>query len=60
MRKRQISRCYDVDVEYKGNANLYLTGQLTKNENVSKVFEKLALTGEVHFKIDERKIIVSP
>ena len=57
---RQISRWYDVDVEYKGNVNLHFTGQLTKNENVSKVFEKLALTGEVHFKIDGRKIIVSP
>lgn len=57
---RQISRWYDVDVEYKGNANLHFTGQLTRNENVSKVFEKLVLTGEVHFKIDGKRIIVSP
>ena len=57
---RQISRWYDVDVEYKGNANLHFTGQLTRNENVSKVFEKLALTGEVHFKIDGKRIIISP
>jgi transmembrane sensor len=56
---RQISRWYDVDIEYKGNVNLHFTGQLTKNENVSNVFEKLALTGEVHFKIEGRKIIVS-
>ena len=56
---RQISRWYNVDVEYHGNVNLHFTGQLTKNENVSKVFEKLALTGEVRFKIDGRKIIVS-
>lgn len=57
---RQIARWYDVDVEYKGNANLHFTGQLAKNENVSKVFEKLVLTGEVHFKIDGKRIIVSP
>ncbi|HEY9341582.1 MAG TPA: FecR domain-containing protein [Hanamia sp.] len=57
---RQISRWYDVDVEYRGNVNLHFTGQLTMNENVSKVFEKLELTGEVHFKIDGKKIIVSP
>lgn len=57
---RQISRWYDVDVEYKGNVNLHFTGQLTRNDNVSKVFEQLALTGEVHFKIDGKRIIVSP
>jgi ferric-dicitrate binding protein FerR (iron transport regulator) len=57
---RQISRWYDVDVVYNGNVNLHFTGQLTRNDNVSKVFEKLALTGEVHFKIDGKRIIVSP
>ncbi len=57
---RQIARWYDVDVEYVGEVNLHFTGQLTRNENVSKVFKELALTGEVHFKIDGKKIIVSP
>ena len=57
---RQISRWYDADIVYAGNVNLHFTGQLTRNENVSKVFEKLALTGEVHFKIEGKKIIVSP
>lgn len=57
---RQISRWYVVDVEYKGKVNLHFTGQLTRNEDVSSLFEKLALTGEVHFKIDGKKIIVSP
>ncbi|MGF2411970.1 FecR family protein [Ferruginibacter sp.] len=57
---RQISRWYDVDIEYRGNVNLHFTGQLTRNENVSKVFEALALTNEVHFKIEGKKIIVSP
>lgn len=56
---RQISRWYDVDVVYKGNANLHFTGQLTRNDNVSKVFEELVLTGEVHFKIEGKKIIVT-
>ncbi len=57
---RQISRWYDVDIEYKGNINLHFTGQLPRSINVSKVLEKLVLTGEVHFKIDGKKIIVSP
>lgn len=56
---RQISRWYDVDIVYKGNINLHFTGQLPRNSNVSKVFEKLALTGEVHFKLDGKTIIVS-
>ncbi len=56
---RQISRWYDVDIEYKGNADLHFTGQLTRSDNASKVFEKLALTGEVQFKVEGRKIIVS-
>lgn len=57
---RQISRWYDVDIVYNGNVNLHFTGQLPRNDNASKVFEKLALTGEVHFKIDGKRIIVSP
>lgn len=57
---RQISRWYDADIVYNGNVNLHFTGQLNKKMNVSKVFETLALTNEVHFKIDGKKIIVSP
>lgn len=56
---RQIARWYDVDIEYKGAVDLHFTGQLTRNDNVSKVFEKLQLTGEVHFRTEGRKIIVS-
>lgn len=57
---RQISRWYDVDVEYAGNVDMSFTGQLTKDEYVSKVFDMLALTGEVKFRIIGRKIIVTP
>ncbi len=57
---RQISRWYDVDIVYKENVNLHFTGQLGRDQNASGVFEKLALTGEVHFAIDGKKVIVSP
>jgi hypothetical protein len=57
---RQIARWYDVDIIYKGDVNLHFTGQLTRNINASKVFEQLELTGEVHFKIDGRTVVVSP
>lgn len=56
---RQIERWYDVEVEFRGNANLHFSGQLTRNQYVSKVLEQLALTGEVHFKIEGKKIIVT-
>jgi transmembrane sensor len=56
---RQLSRWYDVDVEYNGNVNMRFTGQITRNINVKKVFEKLQLTGEVNFKIANNTIIVS-
>ena len=57
---RQVSRWYDVDIEYKGNVDLHFTGQLPRSENASTLFENLALTGELHFRIEGRKIIVSP
>jgi transmembrane sensor len=57
---RQLARWYDVEVEYRGNTNMHFTGQLTRKENVQKVFEMLQLTGEVHFTVEGRKIIVTP
>lgn len=57
---RQIARWYDVEVVYKGRSSLHFTGQLNRTENVFKLFEKLQLTGEVHFTIEGRKIIVTP
>ncbi|MBS1496574.1 MAG: FecR domain-containing protein [Bacteroidetes bacterium] len=57
---RQIARWYNVNVIYKGNADIHFTGQLSRTENVSKIFDQLALTGEVHFKIDGNNIIVTP
>ncbi|MFT3946800.1 MAG: FecR domain-containing protein [Agriterribacter sp.] len=57
---RQVARWYDVEIEYRGHFNLHFTGQLPRSENVNTLFKHLALTGEVHFKIKDRKIIVSP
>jgi ferric-dicitrate binding protein FerR (iron transport regulator) len=56
---RQIARWYDVDIVYKADVDLHCTGQLTRNENVSKVFEKLALTEAVHIQIEGKKITIS-
>lgn len=57
---RQIARWYNVEVVYKGRSNLHFTGQLSRAESVFKIFEKLQMTGEVHFSIEGRKIMVTP
>jgi len=58
---RQISRWYDVDVVYRGNMNRKeFAGSVSRFENVSEVLRKLEATGTIHFKIEGRKIIVTP
>lgn len=57
---RQIARWYDIDVVFTKNIDMHFTGQLTRNVKASQVFEKLALTDEVHFKIEGKKVFVSP
>ncbi|WP_342331914.1 FecR domain-containing protein [Pedobacter sp. FW305-3-2-15-E-R2A2] len=56
---RKIARWYNVDVEFKSkNKDQVFSGTISRFENVSKVLEKLELTGGVHFKIEERRILV--
>jgi transmembrane sensor len=65
---RQISRWYDVDVEYQGNiTGKIFGGKISRTKNVSEVLQILELTESIHFKIvpgDEqgegRRIIVMP
>jgi hypothetical protein len=57
---RQIARWYDVDVDYTGVIGKHFRGMISRSVNVSEVFEMLELTGEVHFKIAGKKIIVMP
>lgn len=57
---RQVARWYDVEIIYNGAVDIHFTGQLPRSEKASAIFEKLEMTGAVHFKIENRKIIVSP
>jgi ferric-dicitrate binding protein FerR (iron transport regulator) len=57
---RQISRWYDVDVEYKGTITDHFGGTISRNVNVSKVFEMLEMTGSVKFQVEGKKVIVMP
>jgi ferric-dicitrate binding protein FerR (iron transport regulator) len=55
---RQLSRWYDVDVEYQGNvAQKHYRGRISRNVPVSEIFQILKTSG-INFTIDGRKIIV--
>lgn len=55
---RQLSRWYDVDVEYQGKAaQKHYMGRISRNVPVSQIFEILKTSG-LNFTINGRKIIV--
>ena len=58
---RQVSRWYDVEVEYQGNIkDLKFGAAISRKENVSRLLKFLELTGVIHFKIEGNKITVMP
>lgn len=58
---RDISRWYDVDIRFEGaDGQLRFGGTVSRYANVSEVLRRLELTGHVHFKIEERGIVVIP
>jgi transmembrane sensor len=58
---RQVARWYDVDIQYQGQPKeQHFRGGIPRTADVSKVFTLLENTGAVHFKIDNKKIIVIP
>lgn len=57
---RQLSRWYDVDIQYSGNIpNEHFSGKISRNMNASKVLKVLEYSG-VQFKIEDKKIVVYP
>jgi transmembrane sensor len=56
---RQIARWYDVDIEYSGEApSNEFNGSISRAEYVMKILGALERTGNVHFSLEGRKIIV--
>lgn len=54
-----ISRWYNVDVEYKNvNKGIRLGGTFSRSSNLSELLKNLELIGDVHFKIDGRRVVV--
>jgi len=55
----QISRWYDVEVEYQGDMHHKTFGGIySKNKELGELLKGLELTGTIHFKIEGRRIIV--
>lgn len=56
---RKISRWYNVKINYGNIRRTKLfSGKISRFENVSEVLSMLELTGEVHFKTEERRITI--
>lgn len=54
-----LGRWYDFEIEYYRNiSNLKFTGTISKYEQIDKVLSILEMTGDVKFKINERRVIV--
>jgi ferric-dicitrate binding protein FerR (iron transport regulator) len=57
---RQLVRWYDVDVEFEGGIpSGHITGEVPRNTSLAKVLKVFETSG-VHFRIEGRKIIVTP
>jgi transmembrane sensor len=57
---RQIERWYDVEIQYIGKIpDEHFTGKLQRNTNLSNVLKILSMS-EVQFKIEGKKIIITP
>jgi ferric-dicitrate binding protein FerR (iron transport regulator) len=58
---RRIARWYNVDVVYKGKLSQErFMGTISRYQEINKVLDMLELTNLVHFKIEERRIVVMP
>lgn len=55
---KQISKYYNVDIEYKGDVNYSFVMKVSRTEPISELLKIMELTDLVRFKIDENKITV--
>ena len=56
---KQASRWYDIDIAYAGNLkDQQYGGKLSKYNDISELLQNLELTGNIHFKIEGRRITV--
>lgn len=56
---KQISRWYDVQIDYAENINAQLNGMISRSTTLSQVLNMLEYTSKVKFTIEGRKVTVS-
>lgn len=57
---KKLSRWYNIGVTYQGNVqSKSFTGKISRFKNISQVLKMLSETNSVHFKIKERRVIVT-
>lgn len=58
---RQVERWYNVQVVYEAEGkDQDFTGVVSRNQPVSALLQMLEMTGTVHFRIEDKKIVVLP
>jgi len=57
---RQAARWYDLEVSYDGKVEQQFNGTIPRQVNLSTLLKILEATGWVHFRIDGKKVTVSP
>jgi transmembrane sensor len=59
---RKVSRWYNVDVTYQGNFgdNITFLGEVSRSKNISAVLKIMEATGNVHFQVTGRRVVVMP
>ena len=58
---RKLSRWYDIDVNYEGNFDdLTFSGSVSRSKNLDEALKILALTGDVKFKVEGRRVTAMP
>lgn len=56
---RMISRWYDVEIDYEGEiSSETFSGSVSRSKSITEVLDLLQLTGDIHFKIIGRRVVV--
>ncbi|WP_183557844.1 FecR family protein [Mucilaginibacter sp. SP1R1] len=56
---KQVSRWYDVDVEYKdGVQNKEFGGTISKYKNITELLNNIQFTQTIHYKLEGRRVII--
>jgi transmembrane sensor len=56
---KQVSRWYDVDVEYRDGAqNKEFGGTISKYRNITELLNNIQLTQTIHYKLEGRRVII--